>query len=104
MEEKEKLNEETQVPAVVEQPDAATQVQAIMRQAEMKIQQLMENMRQLDQMLRDKTIDQLFSVIKHASYFDPDFVEKSAKCIETYLTNLAFSSEEPVQPEEKEEA
>ena len=100
MEEKEKeampVNEE-----VTAQEQAAAQVQAIMQQAEAKIQQLMDSMRQMDQMLRDKTIEQLFGVIKHSTYFTPEFVDKSAKCIETYLTNLAFSQEEEQDNKEK---
>lgn len=75
------------------------QVQGIVQQAEIKLRQMSEQLRQMNQMLTDKTIEELFMVIKHASYFEPDFVDKCTKCIETYITNVAFSS--PEQPEEQ---
>lgn len=70
------------------------QLQAILRQAEARMQQMAEQMHQLDQMLRDKTIDQLFSVLKYSVHFDDDFVSKSAKCIEEYLSKIAFGNDE----------
>lgn len=83
----------------------AAQVQAVLKQAEGRMQQLVENIKQLDQMLRDKTIDQLFEVLKYSVHFEPEFVEKCAECIKTYLTNVAFGSEETVkETETKEEA
>ena len=80
------------------------QLQAILRQAEARMQQMAEQMHQLDQMLRDKTIDQLFEVLKYSVHFDEEFVSKSAKCIESYLTKVAFGNEETTeQPDTKEE-
>ena len=73
------------------------QLQAILRQAEARMQQMVEQMHQLDQMLRDKTIDQLFEVIKYSVHFDEGFVSKSAKCIETYLSKVAFGNEEDTE-------
>lgn len=73
------------------------QLQAILRQAEARMQQMAEQMHQLDQMLRDKTIDQLFEVLKYSVHFDEDFVSKSAKCIESYLSKVAFGSEEDTE-------
>lgn len=62
-------------------------------------------MAQMNQMLRDKTIDQLFEVLKYSVHFDEEFVVKSAKCIETYLSNVAFSDstveEKPIETKEE---
>ena len=73
------------------------QLQAILRQAEARMQQMAEQMHQLDQMLRDKTIDQLFEVLKYSVHFDEEFVSKSAKCIENYLSKVAFGNEEDAE-------
>ena len=73
------------------------QLQAILRQAETRMQQMAEQMHQLDQMLRDKTIDQLFEVLKYSVHFDEEFVSKSAKCIESYLSKVAFGNEEDAE-------
>lgn len=67
------------------------QLQGVLQQAEMRMRQMSEQMAQMNQMLRDKTIDQLFEVLKYSVHFDEEFVVKSAKCIETYLSNVAFS-------------
>ena len=73
------------------------QLQAILRQAEARMQQMAEQMHQLDQMLRDKTFDQLFEVLKYSVHFDEEFVYKSAKCIENYLSKVAFGNEEDAE-------
>lgn len=80
----------------------AAKVQAIVQQAQVKIQQLTDSVRQLDQMLRDKTVDQMFSVIKHAAYFDQEFVDKCAKGIQSYITAIALTPETPAEAETKE--
>ena len=81
------------------------QLQGVLQQAEMRMRQMSEQMAQMNQMLRDKTIDQLFEVLKYSVHFDEEFVVKSAKCIETYLTNVAFSEgtteEKPVETKEE---
>ena len=81
------------------------QLQGVLQQAEMRMRQMSEQMAQMNQMLRDKTIDQLFEVLKYSVHFDEEFVAKSAKCIETYLTNVAFSDttveEKPVETKEE---
>lgn len=81
------------------------QLQGVLQQAEMRMRQMGEQMVQMNQMLRDKTIDQLFEVLKYSVHFDEEFVVKSAKCIETYLTNVAFSEgtaeEKPVETKEE---
>lgn len=85
---KEKENKQTIDPA---------QLQAVLRQAEGRMQQMVEQLHQLDQMLRDKTIDQLFTVLKYSVHFDEEFVAKSAKCIENYLSKVAFGNEEDAE-------
>ena len=82
------------------------QLQGVLQQAELRMRQLGEQMTQMNQMLRDKTIDQLFEVLKYSVHFDEEFVVKSAKCIETYLSNVAFSDDnaaEGAPVEHKEE-
>ncbi len=69
------------------------QMQAVLQQAEMRIRQMGEQLVQMQQMLRDRTIDQLFEVLKYSVHFDEEFITKSAKCIETYLSNVAFSND-----------
>ena len=81
------------------------QLQGVLQQAEMRMRQLNDQMIQMNQMLRDKTIDQLFDVLKYSVHFDEEFVAKSAKCIETYLSNVAFSEgaaeEKPIETKEE---
>ena len=81
------------------------QLQGVLQQAEMRIRQMSEQMAQMNQMLRDKTIDQLFEVLKYSVHFDEKFVDKSTKCIETYLSNVAFSEgtaeEKPIETKEE---
>lgn len=81
------------------------QLQGVLQQAEMRMRQMSEQMAQMNQMLRDKTIDQLFEVLKYSVHFDEEFVVKSAKCIETYLSNVAFSDstveEKPIETKEE---
>ena len=78
------------------------QLQAVLRQAEARMQQMAEQMHQLDQMLRDKTIDQLFEVLKYSVHFDEEFVSKSAKCIEGYLSKVAFGGDEDTKESDVE--
>lgn len=81
-------------------------LQAAVQQANVRLQQLMEQNRQLEQFLRDKTVDQMFKVLEYMSYFDSDFVTKCADTITTYISNVAFSSgeEQAQEPETKEDA
>ena len=84
---------------------SAEQLQGVLQQAEMRMRQMSEQMAQMNQMLRDKTIDQLFEVLKYSVHFDEEFVVKSAKCIETYLSNVAFNEgtaeEKPIETKEE---
>ena len=81
------------------------QLQGVLQQAEMRMRQMSEQMAQMNQMLRDRTVDQLFEVLKYSVHFDEEFVVKSAKCIETYLSSVAFSEgtaeEKPVETKEE---
>ena len=81
------------------------QLQGVLQQAEMRMRQMNEQMVQMNQMLRDRTVDQLFEVLKYSVHFDEEFVGKSAKCIETYLSNVAFSEgtveEKPAETKEE---
>ena len=81
------------------------QLQGVLQQAEMRMRQMNEQMVQMNQMLRDKTIDQLFEVLKYSVHFEEEFVVKSAKCIETYLSNVALSEDttekKPVESKEE---
>ena len=83
----------------------AEQLQGVLQQAEMRMRQMSEQMAQMNQMLRDKTIDQLFEVLKYSVHFDEEFLVKCAKCIETYLSNVAFiedaTEEKPVGSKEE---
>lgn len=80
-------------------------LQAAVQQANVRLQQLMEQNRQLEQFLRDKTVDQMFKVLEYMSYFDSDFVTKCADTITTYISNVAFSAgeEQAQEPETKED-
>ena len=92
--------EKNEKPAI-----SVEQLQGVLQQAEMRMRQMSEQMTQMNQMLRDKTIDQLFEVLKYSVHFDEEFVVKSAKCIETYLSNVAFSDstveEKPIETKEE---
>ena len=46
------------------------QLQGVLQQAEMRMRQMSEQMAQMNQMLRDKTIDQLFEVLKYFGISD----------------------------------
>lgn len=91
-----KIKEAEEVKMVsVEQANA--QMQSVVQQYNSKLQQLVAQVQQLDSMLRDRTIDHLFSVIKHSAYFDSNFVSECANAIEKYLTQVALA--EPEQPQ-----
>ena len=70
--------------------EANAQMQKIVTQANQKIQQLAMQLNEVGALLRDKTLDQLFQVLKYAHEFTPEFVAKCADAIETYLTNNAL--------------
>lgn len=80
--------------------EANEQMQKIVTQANQKIQQLAMQLNETGMLLRDKTLDQMFQVLKYAHEFTPEFVTRCADAIETYLTNNAL---EP-QKEEDENA
>lgn len=91
-----KAAEKAKEPAV----DVTAQMQAVMQQANERLRQVVEQARQMEQMLRDRTVDHLFNVLKYQMDFSPEFVEKSTKAIEAYLTSIAFNEEETEQKEQ----
>lgn len=91
-----KIKEAEEVKMVsVEQVNA--QMQSVVQQYNGKLQQLAAQVQQLDSMLRDRTIDHLFSVIKHSTHFDSNFVSECANAIEKYLTHVALTDPEQQQ-------
>lgn len=80
-----------EAPAIT--PEMGAQMQAMLQQANERIQQIVNQARQMEQMLRDKTIDHMFNVIKYAHEFNPDFVGKCADAITAYISNIAFQEE-----------
>lgn len=75
-------------------PEMGAQMQAMVQQANERIQQIVGQARQMEQMLRDRTVDHMFNVLKYAHEFNPDFVGKCADAITAYITNVAFPEEE----------
>lgn len=93
-----KIKEAEEVKMVsVEQANA--QMQSVVQQYNNKLQQIATQAQQLDAMLRDKTLDHLFNVIKHFHMFKEDFVSKCSDAIEKYLTQVALT-----EPEQEETA
>lgn len=78
--------------------EANEQMQKIVTQANQKIQQLAMQLNETGMLLRDKTLDQMFQVLKYAHEFTPEFVTRCADAIETYLTNNAL---EPQKEEDE---
>lgn len=78
--------------------EANEQMQKIVTQANQKIQQLAMQLNETGMLLRDKTLDQMFQVLKYAHEFTPEFVTRCADAIETYLTNNAL---EPQKEEDR---
>ena len=74
--------------------EANEHMQKIVAQANQKIQQLAMQLNETGMLLRDKTLDQLFQVLKYAHEFTPEFVTRCADAIETYLTNNALEPQE----------
>lgn len=82
----------------VTKEQAMAQIQAVMKQANDRTQQIVEQARQLEQMVRDKTIDNLFSVLKYEVHFEPTFVKKCAIIIAEYLNSIINTPEEKEEP------
>lgn len=100
---KKKEEEKAPVSATTDMEKVNAQLQAMLQQANERMQQIVAQARQIEQLLRDKTVDQMFNVIKYAHEFEPEFVEKCAKAIAEYISNIAFAAEEekekqPVRP------
>jgi hypothetical protein len=81
--------------------EANTQMQSVFQQAQARIQQLTTSVQQLDAMLRDKTIDNLFKVLEYKASFEEDFVVKCTNVIQKYLTQVALTEPEKVVKDEE---
>lgn len=76
---------------------ANSQIQKIMEQAQQQMQKLAGQCKQLEDMLRDRTIDHMFKVLKYSGMFDLEFVDKCATTISEYITHVAL--EDPTKQE-----
>ena len=83
----------------VEQANA--QMQNVLQQANTRMQQLMAQNQQLDALLRDRTVDHLFKVVKYAEQFSTEFVVKCVTALESFITQVALT--EPEKETVKEE-
>lgn len=92
--------EEKNSPKMISVEEAQAQLQAVVKQAQGRMQQMGMQINNLESMLRDKTIDNLFKVLEYSHNFNTEFVEKCASVIESYLTKMAL--EEPKAPEAEE--
>jgi hypothetical protein len=88
---------ETQEVKMISVEQANTQMQSVVQQYNSKLQQIVAQAQQLDAMLRDRTLDHLFKVIKYSNMFNEDFVTKCTDAVEKYLTQVALT--EPEQEE-----
>ena len=79
-------------PKMISVDEANTQMKALMTQANQKMQQLAIQVQNLDSMLRDKTIENLFKVLEYAHHFTGEFVDNCAKVITDYLTKVAIET------------
>jgi len=93
-----------EAPKMISVVEADAQMQKVYQQARAQIQQVAARCNELEAMLRDKTVENLFSVLKYSVHFDEHFVAKTASTIEEYITKIAFAQEEPAQESEKKEA
>lgn len=79
----------------VEQANA--QMQNVLQQYNTRMQQMNIQMQQLDAMLRDRTLEHLFNVVKYSNMFNSDFVLKCTDTIEQYLVQVAFTEPEKTE-------
>lgn len=106
MEEKEKVvktKKTKESPKMISAEQAEAQIQGVLKEANSKLQQLAMQCRQFEDMLRDKTMDYLFNVLKYEVHFTPEFVEKCSDAISAYLTSMITAPEEQT-PAELEKA
>lgn len=75
--------------------EANKQMQELAKQANGKLQQLVAHAQQIEAMLRDRTIDYLFKVVKYSQHFNSEFVYKCISVIENYLTQTALTEPKP---------
>lgn len=101
MEEK-KVNGDNQ-PKMIPLEEANAQVQNIIQQATARLKEVQGQLQQMDQMLRDKTLEHLFDVIKYASYFELSFVDECVKAITDYLHAILNNKPEESDKTDTEE-
>lgn len=79
--------------------EANEQMKALMTQANQRMQQLAIQVQNLDSMLRDKTIENLFKVLEYSHNFSSDFVTECVNVLEKYLAKIAFETPEESEKE-----
>lgn len=79
------------------------QMQELAKQANVKLQQLGAHAQQVEAMLRDRTIDYLFKVVKYSQHFNAEFVYKCVSVIENYLTQAALTEPKPEEENTEKE-
>lgn len=84
-------------PKMISEEEANNRMQSIIKQVTAQMNQMREQIQQLEAILRDKTTDHLFSVLKYAQYFEPEFVDKTADVLTKYLTSIAMNTQEEEQ-------
>lgn len=100
-----KVNKVKESPKMISVEQASAQVQQVVKQANAKITQLATQVQQLETLLRDHTIDNMFKVIEYSHHFEPEFVDKCVNALTDYLTQMALteSKEEPAKETETPE-
>lgn len=92
-----KKTTETNDVKMISVEQANAQMQNVLQQYSARMQQMNSQVQQLDAMLRDRTLDHLFNVVKYSSMFNSDFVLKCTDTIEHYLTQVAFTEPEKTE-------
>lgn len=87
-------------PKMISVEQANSQMQNVIQQANTRMQQLVAQNQQLDAMLRDRTVDNLFKVIEYSQHFNSEFVVKCVTALESFITQVALT--EPETADDKE--
>ena len=99
-----KKTTETNDVKMVSVEQANAQMQNVLQQYNARMQQMTSQIQQLDAMLRDKTLEHLFNVVKYSNMFNNDFVLKCTDTIEHYLSQVAFSEPEKTESADTSES
>lgn len=104
MEETKNLQETPNVEEMISVAEANKQIQNVITEANNKLRQLAVQVQQLDAMVKDKVIEQMIEVIKHAHMFNQEFVDKCVETVEKYLSSVITptETETPVEEEKAE--